>query len=471
MPPEDHRHRGRAPAAATPAGETRGGLSSRHRVAFAALLLVALGLRTAFFVASLSDPAPRQLEEDSHGYLVLAASLAAGHGFARVHGFSPGAADEAPTPELTRTPGYPVALAAIEALAPAVVPATLVAQHLAGIGLGVAVAVACARRFGMAPALAAAALLAFDVQGAALGNLILTETFFCALLAAAALLAPRLWDRPAAPRAAAVGLLLALAAFVKPTALALPGLLALALLAAAFRRGRACAAAALVLGATAYVPVAAWMARNARQSGRYVFSLIPRYQLLAEHAAAALARDSGMPLEQARAQLVATLGIAPARVRYAPLFAEEEARVRELALGTIRAHFGAFVRESALRSLNMLLGPDKNALKVFGLDRFSLGVVGRRGGAAAAPKVAWVLLGAQTLHVLAVYALVALALYRGGSAGGVAADVWIWLACAGGILALSLGTPGDPRYRWPVLPLLIAAGASGLGRSPRTVAA
>jgi hypothetical protein len=58
------------------------------------------------------------------------------------------------------------------------------------------------------------------------------------------------------------------------------------------------------------------------------------------------------------------------------------------------------------------------------------------------------------------------------SARALPAALWLWLGCAAGILAPSLGAPGDPRYRWPVLPLLIACGASVLSDRPaRAVAA
>jgi hypothetical protein len=368
-----------------------------------------------------------------------------------------------------------VALAALRVLTPAVVPAAVVAQHLLGLALGAAVVLACHRRFGPRAALAAGVLLALDVQGAALGSLVLTETLFAALLAAAALLTPGLWERPRPARAAVVGVLLALAALVKPTALVVPLAGCAVLLLAAARRGRALVLPALVLAAAAYVPIGAWVWRNARLTGRYVFSLVPRYQLLAEHAAAALARGKGTSLEQARLELQSALGISGAAVRYLPLSPEDDRKARRLALATIAAHPAAFARESAVRSVNMLFGPDKNALKVAGLERVRLGVVGRRyhGETATpdAPPAAWALLAAQVVHLGAVYALLALALYRGWSAGSVPAAAVLWLGCAACILVPSLGTPGDPRYRWPAVPLLIAAAASGLRAPLRDAAA
>jgi 4-amino-4-deoxy-L-arabinose transferase-like glycosyltransferase len=429
------------------------------------VLAVALILRATCFIVSNVDPVPRQMEEDSYGYVTLASNLLLGNGFARAHAAPGGEASW--LPELCRTPGYPVVVAFLQRVTGQPLAATVIAQHVVSIALCGLLTVICRRRFGAPAGLVAGGLLALDFHGVALANMLLTEAFFSPLLFLAALGTARLLVRPSQPLALLTGGIIAASALIKPTTWVLAPILGIGLLIlGARRRDRSMVLAAVTLVLAGAVPVAAWINRNGQVAGQYTFSVIPRYQLLEEHATGALARAEHLPLEEARERLVAATGISAQRIRYSALSANEEARVRNVALETIWQNRSAFVVETALRSTNTLFGPDKNLLTVLGLPPLSLHVFGSDDASlSVSPWLSVGLLIAQVLWLGALYALVLRTLLQMVRPRRVPPLVWTCLALAAFVILPSLGAPGEPRYRWPAIPLLIIVGVASLGNT------
>jgi hypothetical protein len=135
---------------------------------------------------------------DDAMYVVLAKSLASGHGYSWLH--LPGAPAATHFP-----PGYPAVLALLWWISPAF-PVNLIVFKLANALFGAAAAVGVAAlvraRFGMSPvgsgAFAIAALVGAPTL--ALGALVMSEPLFLALLIATLILAERAADAPARRR-------------------------------------------------------------------------------------------------------------------------------------------------------------------------------------------------------------------------------------------------------------------------------
>lgn len=442
-----------------------------HAPARAHLIIVvaaALCLRAVLFITSCADPSARQLEEDSVGFVTLASNIADGKGYGRLRPADNDQTAEVWRPELTRPPGFSLVLAALGAREGQAVPVAVVAQHVLAVFLCVAATLTARRVFGPPAGLAAGLLLAFDVQGAALGNLVLTETLFGVLLFGAAVLTSKILSRSAVSAAAWSGLLLGAATIVKPTTIALCSIVAFVLAAISLRRrSRQLALAAVVLAIVGNAPVVGWILRNGLATGEYVFSSIPRYQLVAEHAAGALARTRDVPIEITRAELFQRSGISPTRIRYGALGESEEKQLRSLALTTIRDNIKGFVVESTIRSINMLFGPDKNVLRVMGLPMASFGLVRQSAPVTSrSPFLTFFLLSASLFAVGALYAMLLVAAFRLRPWRAAPTLAWVCLAFAAYVLGLSMGAPGDPRYRWPAVPLLAIVAAGALRSAP-----
>jgi 4-amino-4-deoxy-L-arabinose transferase-like glycosyltransferase len=140
---------------------------------------------------------------DSRQYLAIADGLLDGQGFET---------------DAYRTPGYPLFIAALQLLPGPTGDAVVVAQHLIGVGLVVAVLLVAWRFFGKAPALVAAALVAFTPVMPALENMILADFLFgTAIFAGAVALAYALADRISPRLLVLTGVVFGLAANVKPS--------------------------------------------------------------------------------------------------------------------------------------------------------------------------------------------------------------------------------------------------------------
>jgi len=437
----------------------RAALTTRDvgRLACAALLVHAL-----VFLGSIREPA-RSMEEDSRGYLSLASNLIGQGTFGRLVRTGAGP-EEAWRPELARTPGYPLVIAAFDRVTAHRRAATVAFQHLLAIALALLVALLAARRWGRRAGAVAGVLLVVDLQGVALSNMVLTETIYGVLLFACAAGVVWLLERPSLRAAVLVGLVAGVSALVRPTSIVLP--LALGLIAAVYLVGllrwRALAVA-IALAVSGMAIVGAWTVRNGVTCGEFTLSTVGRYNLLACHAAGALARAEDIDDQEATTRLCAAAGISEQQLRYAPLTKEANAAVRDVAVRTIRTHPAGFVKDYTLRTLNMVAGPEKHALTALGLPSVR---AGERGSGIAA-MFSWIVLAFQVGFLALIYALVLRAAAQAWRARRAEPLLVVFAVCAAYVLVLSSGSPGDPRMRWPAMPLLVTIAASTLRRRDR----
>lgn len=438
-------------------------------VAIALLISIGALLRVGVFLISNTDPSSRQLEPDSFGYLTLAASLQSGAGFARD-------VADAPThlpirlPELVRTPGYPAVIALLGAVTGHGQLATILLQHLLNLIASLMAAVACYRLFGARSAVVVVLILTFDLQGIALSNLILTEVTYGFTLLCIAFVVSRVAIEPTWRLAFVAGGLLGVSTLLRPTSIALPTLVGLGLaLHGLLRRQRKAIVAACIVALVGNVIEASWIVRNGIVAGEYTLSTAGRV-LFVQHASGGLARAKGIPNQIAIDQLTASHGITEARIRFFPLSSTENANVRAFAIDTIRRYKRAFLTEYVIRSTNTLFGPDKQILIVLGLPFVSFGIhPPDRPVAATFPPLSWLLLGFQIAWLAVVYLLGLKTLLLAVRGGRTPMAVWICLSLTTYVIVLSCGFPGDPRYRWPVIPLLTVV-AAGSFRSKSHVA-
>jgi 4-amino-4-deoxy-L-arabinose transferase-like glycosyltransferase len=228
-------------------------------------VLAALVVRLAFAFGYWRN---KPMTNDEQEYLLLAGSLAAGHGY-----------DYPDTPEggsvrrFGRAPGYPVFLAPLVGTAPLPpsVPAEVkLAQCVVGAFGTLLIGLLARRVAGTLAGIWAAFLSAIYPPLVWLSGYALSEVLFVPFIIGATLLAIPLTDPPADgasdnwKRGLLVGLLLGVSALVRPSAL---GFLGLAVVWVVVRR-RKMAAVAILAGAVAVI--APWSARNVAHYGRFV---------------------------------------------------------------------------------------------------------------------------------------------------------------------------------------------------------
>lgn len=209
----------------------------------------------------------KPLTHDEREYLALAANLAQGRGFT----YPPPDAGEPEPERFGRAPVYPLALAALQSVAPGLDPlaTTKAAQAILGaLGVWLVAAVAM-RTAGPRAARTAAWVAALYPPLVWIPAFVLSETVYMALalgnvLAADRVLGDAATRRGGAASALACGLLGGVAALTRPAHLFFLMLLGLTLLA------RRRAAPALLVGLGALLVIAPWTARNWREYGRPV---------------------------------------------------------------------------------------------------------------------------------------------------------------------------------------------------------
>ncbi len=429
------------------------------------ILGIALALRLVFLVVACQDPQARQLTADSGMYLTLGQHLAEGKGFWAWVQEEP---DESAVwaPELCRTPGYPVALAVLDRLTGHRQLAITTLQSLLGVSLCAGVMLACGHLLGRPAGLVAGVLMALDVQGSALASMVMTESSYGVGLGISALTTAWAVHTRSPGRAVPAGLLLGLTTLIRPTSVYLPVVFGVCWLVWAMRsRCRASMLAACLFALSAGLVTGAWTVRNGVVCGEYTISSISRFNLLGYHAGSTLARAKGIPFGRARDQLCRELGYSKTQVRRLAMSAADRSRLFRLALGTLWAHPRAFVTEYGLRTTNIWFGPDKLALWVLGLPLPDFGLLESSDPQVKHPGFpTWGILGYQLLWMATVYLLCLWTLVqtiRGRQFPGL---VYVALAFAAYILLLQSGAPGDPRLRWPAIPLLVIVAAASLRR-------
>jgi 4-amino-4-deoxy-L-arabinose transferase-like glycosyltransferase len=227
-----------------------GRAAQRKRAIAAGVLAVALGIAARAYW--MTDPQPRF--SDAYSYLLIARSVAAGEGF------DTGGSQH---PSLTRSPLYPLLLAAASKVAPSTESAAWVLSLVLGALSAIPLAWLARRMGGRGSAVAAFGLASVSCLVASAGWGLPEPLYLLLFLSAASVT----WSASRAPtraRGALAGLLAGLTALTRPEGVVWIAILPLWLLAgtpavAARLKGRlAAAGSAWALALAAYAPYALW---------------------------------------------------------------------------------------------------------------------------------------------------------------------------------------------------------------------
>lgn len=364
---------------------------------------------------------------------------------------------EPATPQIRRTPGYPVFIAAVYKVFGQDRRAHLDAQAALGVLVVPLVFWFGKRRWGRGGAWAAALIFALDPVSFIHSGMILSETLFTLLLVAGlAAAAGVLNSRHAAAWAAAAGVALALATLTRPIAyyLIVPILVWLAV-----ARRRAAIKPMIAMFLPWLLLVGGWQLHNYRITGRPVLSTIGELNMFAYRAAGVVALRDGISIQEARARLDATI----------PPALDTDARDRWMGregLRIVMRHPALAFRTQVVGCLKMLFGPADAATREFLYGRFgNFGSVGWMFKTAASPEtLKWLAAHPAELarmayvqfYGLLVYVLLAAALWviwRRPEARSPALDWLLW----GAILyfvVISAGPEANPRFRVPIMPMM-----------------
>lgn len=426
------------------------------------VLALAAGLRVGVLAAGLWAGGSGLVTPDSAGYLANADTLAWHGRFA---------ADPAGPPEIVRTPGYPLLIAAVERAAgvraaagqaPPRLVVPLLALQIALDVLLVYLAYRLARAFvEPGPAVLAAAIQATSAVAVAASARVLTDSLTALLVTAALLCLVRHLRRRSLSPVVLAAVLLAAATYLRPIAMLLPLALAPPLL----RRrppGRLAPALLLAVFAACLAP---WVVRNAAVAGYPDFSAIGAVNLHEYNAPALEARltgaDEAALRQRARDETQARAATTPP----ADLYRWKERR----AMGEIARHPVLYAWVHLRANLGTLLPGVTDVLEIAGVtagQRGTLAVLRRDGLAAAVrhyfggntPAIA--LAVPSVLLLAATYLGAAIAAIRGVRHRPTRAQLLLVLTAL--YFLLLPGPAAHPRFRVLVMPVLSIAAAAGL---------
>jgi hypothetical protein len=285
---------------------------------------------------------------DSLGYVALANGIRHGCGFA------PMDKGKCLAPEVNRTPGYPLFLAALPSIESALIAqATLAAAVVFVIGVFVL------RRWGSGAALVTSLVAAVDVPSIVYGSEVMTETLFMAaftfaVLAELSAMHPRCGDTKRLGLLGLASLLFGYAIFVRPIGLvAVPVAAMVPLFAMRVGWSKGIAFFGTVV-AVSFVVVAVWSLRNRAVTGTAAFSTIASRNFFYYRAGGTLAYAHGIGWE----------------AELHKLQTPPSANLNGYALKIIMAHPVAFAEMTAWSLLYLCVVPDRGPLShLLGVQR------------------------------------------------------------------------------------------------------
>jgi hypothetical protein len=421
----------------------------------AALLLRLLLPAAAFFISSGGDGS-RFITPDTHTYLTPARLLLERGAFANPDG-----------PEIFRTPGYPLMLT-LGLIAGLPILVTLLLQALAG-----ALTVWCTMRtasllFGDNRIVKTCGWLAACEPLALLcGALLIADTLLAAAIALAVLLVVTHLRQPTTRTAAALGVTLAAAAYIKPIAYYLPAAIVAWLWFEQRRSPKAPARHLLTIAVTVALLCGAWQVRNGMQTGFWGFStLTARAVYIAAGGGVTAARD-GRAFGEVRQE----------RLEQAAIQTPNEPRhigdMYRHGLSDLMASPGLAAAVHVKGMLLTLFDPASlDYLRLFGaypatspVTRFgSQGLTATVAAIARAyPAVVWCSLMLEAI-LLAYLALAARGAWRALRRGIPEARGLLLIAAY--FLILSGGIFGAARFRLPIVPVIVLLGGYALAARP-----
>lgn len=425
----------------------KGLLGRAYPLRAARLLGLFLVLRLTFVGITLAVPQGGVLV-DSGGYLALGNRLLETGQYANLQGSAQ---------DLNWPPGYPACLALVKLVfGSGLWPVTLLQLMISG-ALCLAVLRLGHRVAGANAGLVGAWILALSPNLAVWSLTVMSEVLFAALLvlASAALFG---WsERSLTSRAVASGLLLGVAAYVRPIALLLLPAWLLCLVPMAWRwtarRGALRASLAFLLAAV--VIVAPWVARNFVVHGEVAFSTVGAKTLVNFNLAEVLADAHGVTRNEAAAMI------------------EDGRSPPVLALQLLRVHPVRFIKTQSFGVVRTMIGTDIGAWgNVLGWDDWTgLGLlsalfgsqgldVSGRSASTWESSLRYGLWGLSMLHAGVFLALAALGVMA-WPAPRARLVFWLPLVTVA-LLALTPGASGQARFRVPMEPYLaLFAGVGG----------
>lgn len=306
-------------------------LEVRAVPALLVVLGLALGLRVAvLLILVIPDPSRLTRNVDAKGYEILASNLLNGNGFS---------ASETPpfVPELLRTPGYPLVIAAIYGLAGTKPVAIALIQILLDVGSVLLLYLIGSTTGSRAIGVLSSCTRALDPAAVALCNSLMSETLFVFLLLMSLFFVHRVLVGEGFGWASAVwiGVATAACALVRPVGLFYGLVIAGFLLTAFWNRVRK---SQLTMFATLYLVtfgflLSPWVARNYVGTGAFFFSTASSYNLLFENAVYVEAAEKDLDPEKIsvqRRQTFSTLSLSSGWNQY-----ESTVAMRDTALSIL----------------------------------------------------------------------------------------------------------------------------------------
>jgi 4-amino-4-deoxy-L-arabinose transferase-like glycosyltransferase len=351
---------------------------------------------------------------------------------------------EAPpwTPDLTRTPVFPLFVTGCYLLGePRPVPA-IVAQVVCAVATCGFVHVMGERLLGPMAATVCAALLAVDPLSIRYATLLLSETLFTLLFTASLWCLLLYQDRPHWGRLAAAALLTGAALLCRPIAVLWPAALLPWFALLAWRRASWRPLGHYLLLAGVSVALAgAWILRNDRAGGVTVLTTVQGINLYYHRAARVVAKQENISVTAARARLKERLREAVESEHLTPL--QEYRRMEQWGAEIVGSHPGTYFSAHTAGVARLFL-PHKETL-VPGLS-----------------EVASARLEGGYLLLLYGLAVVGLPVACAGSAR-------IGFALLGGVIlyfAVLSGPEAYPRFRVPLMPVLALLAGAGFTTLP-----
>jgi hypothetical protein len=441
---------------------------------------------------------------DSREYIALARKLVSSHTFTR---------DTVPPfrPELFRTPGYPLLLAAsfmvhrwpqrpLSDSTSFIVQALLVQLLLSLSTVWLTRKLGLELGLGPVSSAFAALLVGLSPNLAFLSSKLISEALFTPMLLVCVLLLNRYRLSGRALDLIGTGVGCGLLILVRPIATFFPLVIAVYVLYLVHRSSSIVPRSSvrvhhssfilhpssfippLILLACASVVVAPWVIRNGTKTGRYIISTASEHNIYLYDAATVLAAEKGITIPQARDSMMAE-----AQTRFGPIDTNDEATMWQKLAAVARPHL---LRKPALAAPIWLFGVAANFL-----NPISVGPLLIHSGASPAAGSANLLQSSLALLVKGKVTQAFSTAWR-VRVGGAPLFILVVLACAAlfnliliwfgfaslvlrrtrGLLWLLLpilyftfltGTVGDARFRAPIEPLLCLFAAVALTRPPR----
>jgi 4-amino-4-deoxy-L-arabinose transferase-like glycosyltransferase len=450
-------------------GADRSAVDSARRYRLSPVLALGLAVRVLLLVAAFfytRDPGVFHVN-DTGSYLVLAQSLLR-HGRFGID----------TTPDITRTPGYPLLL--IPGLAVGRMELITLALQIALSMLSVYLVFRLAHLLCGRQDVAwwAALLYALEPLSVIYASKLLSETLFTTLVIAACCGLVAYVRRPAWRRMFLVAVGLAAAAYVRPIAYYLPVVVALCLTAVAVRR-RTYHPPGPMLGSVALLLVVAmgltgvWRARNWVEAGYPGFAAVSDVNLYFYLGASVRAAREGVPYYEMQRRMgyydhTLYLRLHPEQTTWSParrlthMGTEGRRMLLDAPLTYARIHLDGIVR--------LLVAPGAtDALRLFDLDRGIAGYLGvfvdegvSRGIATLSRTLPFVFWSNLVLAPMLVASLACAGLAMGCRSLRRDAASFVLLGVMGYLVVIAGGPAAYARFRHPIMPIVCVYAACGV---------